>query len=123
MKSTEVGRKKSLYVVQVLEDKTILPSKIKEVIPKKYSFEGVEIELVGTVAKGTDGTYELTARASNQVYRVTENDELKKLVEAGTTKVLLSGKFTEEEKKEGDKIEKILLISAVSAKEPEEPKK
>jgi hypothetical protein len=58
------------------------------------------------------------------VYRVTASEELKKLVEAGTTKIVLSGELTEEEKKDGDNTVKVLLINEVtSAKELKEEKR
>jgi copper chaperone CopZ len=123
VKSAKVGAKKSLYVVKVLENKSLAPAKIKEALEGgNYSFEGAAIELVGTVAKDGDN-YTLTARASETKYALKANEDLKKLVADGKTTLLVKGELTEPEEKDKDGKKLPCVIDVAEAKEPPKSEK
>ena len=104
MKSAKVGEKKNLYVLKVLEKKAIFPSHVKAALPEGYEFKGISIEVTGSVEKKGD-SYVFTARGSKQAYALKANDELKKLVADGKTKLEISGKVKESEEKDPPRIE------------------
>lgn len=104
VKSAKKGEKKNLYVLKVLESKVVFPSHVKKALPKEYEFKSLTIEAVGAVEKKGDN-YLLTARGSKQSYALKANDELKKLVADGKTKLRISGKVKESEEKDPPRIE------------------
>jgi len=118
VKSAKVGAKKSLYVVKVLENKCLAPSKMKEAVEAgNFSFEGAEIEIVGTVAKNGDD-YSFTARASETKFTLKANEDLKKLVADGKTVLQIKGELTEPEEKDKDGKKLPCVIDVSEAKEP-----
>jgi hypothetical protein len=85
----------------VLEKKPLLPSHIKALIKKleDYGFAGFEVSgLSGTVEKAGEKLF-LTARGSNQKYEVSASEELKKLVAAGKSGVILGGRIKQADEK------------------------
>ena len=110
-----MGDTKTVYVLQVMENKTVLPSQIEKALePDGYQYEGMKVDLCGTVEE-KEGAYTFTARGSKQKYTLQPNDDLKKLVKEGKTKLALSGKVTEPEEKDGKKPPPVIEVS--SAKE------
>lgn len=106
-----MGDKKTIYILKVMETKSVLPSAIvKALEPEGYSFEGLTIEVAGTVEE-KEGGYALTARGSKQKYSLKANDDLKKLVKDGKTKLVLTGRVTEPEEKDGKKPPPVIEVT------------
>ena len=93
---------KTDYLVKVLETKLLLPSAINKGVDDKYTMESSSYTLAGVVEK-KDKAYLFTPRAMKQAFTLKENDDLKKLVADGKTKLTLTGKITEPEEKDGKK--------------------
>jgi len=107
VQSAEMYGDKFHFLLQVLDNKAVLPSAILAVVDKirreskgeedfpLLSFEATE---AGTLAGAV-----FTARGSGQKYEVKANDALKALQAAGKTKLTLTGRVSEEKEKDGRK--------------------
>jgi len=96
VKSAEMYGDKFHFLLQVLDNKVVLPAAILKVLEKiKTDSKGEEdfplISFEATLAGTVDGTT-FTARASGQKYELKSNDALKALLAAGKTKLTLTGK-------------------------------
>jgi len=96
VKSAEMYGDKFHFLLQVLDNKVVLPPAILKVTDKiREESKGEEdfplISLEATLAGTVDGTT-FTARGSGQKYALKSNDALKALLAAGKTKLTLTGK-------------------------------
>lgn len=99
VKSAEMYGDKFHFRLEVIENKSVLPSAILQVTDKirrdskgeeDFPLIGFEATLAGTV----DGDV-FVARGSGQKYALNAGDALKGFVAAGKTKLTLTGKVTE----------------------------
>lgn len=101
------GREEKFYYnVQIAEEKTVLPSTIKQMLEalkketngdEDFTYGGFELTaLSGTVEK-TGEDWGLVARSSKQKYALVPNDALKKLVEVGHSQVTVGGRLSDED--------------------------
>jgi len=122
IKSVETIGDKFHFQIAVLENKSVLPSTIVKVMDKiragskgeeDFPLEEFQVTSIsGTVTKeGADLVF--TARASNQKFALKPTEDLKKLVDAGRTKLTLAGLVTEEKEKDGRKPLPVLAVSEV----------
>ena len=119
IKSVDTIGDKFHFQVAVLENKSVLPSTVLKVMDKiradskgeeDFPLEEFQISSIsGTVSKeGADLVF--TARGSNQKFVLKPTDGLKKLVDAGKTKLTLAGLVTEEKEKDGKKPLPVLAV-------------
>ncbi|HXX93194.1 MAG TPA: hypothetical protein VEN81_06140 [Planctomycetota bacterium] len=99
VKSPKSGRNKFFFEMKVLENKPLLPSRLRKLAKQleDYPFAGLEVQgLSGTVEKSGDG-FTLKARASGQKYVLVPSEDLKRAFEAGTRQMTVSGRVTQKE--------------------------
>jgi hypothetical protein len=124
VKKAKGGSDRSLFDVMVLENKVLTPSTLKATIAKAgFEFESVEMEAIGRVEKNGDA-YAFVARANDRKYALKANDEIKKLVADGKTRLLVRGTVVDPGEKDENGDPKPLVIEVLGAKEPpkDEPK-
>jgi hypothetical protein len=101
---------KSHFQIVFLEAKSVLPSTIVKAMDAiKEETKGdsefpllsfVVDSMAGSIRK-REGAHEFVARGSGQVYRLSDNDALKKRLEAGAGEGVVSGKVTHAPEKDG----------------------
>jgi hypothetical protein len=102
VKGPKTGRNKFFFEMKVLENKALLPARLRKVAKQleDYPFAGLEVRgLAGTVEKSGEG-YLFTARASDQKYQLKASDEVRKLFEGGKKSLTLAGLVTQKEDKD-----------------------
>ncbi|HLY08262.1 MAG TPA: hypothetical protein VKW04_03045 [Planctomycetota bacterium] len=99
VKSAEMYGDKFHFKLDVLENKTVLPSAVLQVTDRirreskgeeDFPLLGFEATMAGTVDGAT-----FTARGSGQKFALRPGEVLKGLLESGKTKLTLTGKVTE----------------------------
>jgi len=107
--------------VKVLENKSLMPSKIaKALADHKYTLEGVTIEVAGVVEKSGDG-FVFVARASGQRYVLKLGDVEGATLVADKARLTIAGGLTEAPEKDGKKPPPVIEVS--SAKELKEERR
>lgn len=115
VKTAEMYGDKFHFKLDVLENKTVLPSAILKVTDKirveskgeeDFPLLSFESSLAGTV----DGAV-FTARGSGQKYALKPGEALKGFLAAGKTKLTLTGKVSEDKEKDGRKPLPVLEVA------------
>jgi hypothetical protein len=96
---------KYFFNLRISEGHAVLPQTIRAMLEQlkqetkgdeDYPYNSFEItSIVGTAEKSGESWF-LVARGSKQKYELAPNEALKKLVEAGRSQVVVSGKLTDE---------------------------
>lgn len=113
---------KTDYLVKVLETKLHLPSKIKETVPDQFPVHSIKYVLIGEAEK-KDDAWLFTMRGSKAVFKLEANDELKKLLADGKTKLTLTGEIAEPDKEKKDEKPTLAVSEAKETAGKEEKKK
>jgi hypothetical protein len=90
-----------------VEKKSVTPKMVQDLLKKMedYSYLGFYVNSISGSVEGDT----FTARGSGQKYALKPNDELRKLLAAGKSKVTLSGELTQKDQ--------ALTLEVASAKE------
>ena len=102
VKGPKSGRNKFFFEMKVLENKALLPARLRKVAKQREDdpFEGGNVRgLAGTIAKSGD-EYTLMACASSQKYQLKPSGEIKSLFEGGKKSLTLAGMVTQKEDKD-----------------------
>jgi hypothetical protein len=111
VKTAEMYGDKFHFKLEVLENKTVLPSEVLKVVDKirieskgeeDFPLVSFEATITGTVQKQAN-SHVFIARGSGQKYVLNPGEGLKALLAAGKIKLTLTGKVTESKEKDGVK--------------------
>jgi len=119
VKTAEMYGDKFHFKLEVLENKTVLPSAILKVVDKiRTESKGEEdfplLTFEVTVAGTVDGAT-FVARGSGQKFTLNPGEALKGLLAAGKKKLTLTGKVTEAKEKDG--VKPLPVLEVAEAKE------